>query len=647
MAVVTTTDELALAIASRDPDITIAANLTIDRVLVISYAVTIRGSSPAITITRAPTFGGHLFNNLATGNVAFQDIIIEGNELLSLSLVRTNGALSMNNVTLQNSNADRAGALYITGNTSQLTDTTVINCSCEGIGGAIYISDGGILNANASTISNNRAAGNGGAIYINQTSQLQCENVEFQQNVSGVNGGAVFANLNTATFFINTQLVENRASNGAGVFVNSNATLTVEAGMIVGNEAIANGGGIYVNQTSVATITNSSFDGNVANNGAGLFLNVTGTLNMNTTTFNSNLARNNGGGVYFNNETTTELGDCLFEGNAAVLGGGIFVNQGAGLLLVNSAIQSNQASSNGGGLFVNNNSDVGLTEVAVRNNASGANGGGVYVNFNGQLSVINSSLDSNMATEIGGAIANFGLLVFRGNVTVGENGLNSAGTAPGIYNGGTNIIQDFVGNANGLSIPSEDNVIQINGPLLAGSVNQLDLTEYVAPIPENSPIVVAVPTDLYPVLTQSDADAFLKPVVGFEDWRVVLLDNQVVLLFDPVVIFTITYNNVKGNMNPNPTTYQASDLPIELQNPGSVQGFLFVGWFDVFGEQITVIPEGTTGDLVLFARYIPVSPYPVRPPYYYKILACRKLRLAGQCHCTCKQERDIKHCSSN
>ncbi len=65
--------------------------------------------------------------------------------------------------------------------------------------------------------------------------------------------------------------------------------------------------------------------------------------------------------------------------------------------------------------------------------------------------------------------------------------------------------------------------------------------------------------------------------------------------------FTITYMNDMGATNKNPTSYTASDR-IVLKNL-SLTGKTFLGWEDAEGNPVTVIEKGTTGDIVLYAKW--------------------------------------------
>ncbi|PKK95109.1 MAG: hypothetical protein CVV60_02965 [Tenericutes bacterium HGW-Tenericutes-5] len=72
------------------------------------------------------------------------------------------------------------------------------------------------------------------------------------------------------------------------------------------------------------------------------------------------------------------------------------------------------------------------------------------------------------------------------------------------------------------------------------------------------------------------------------------------------ISYTITYHDLFGTQNGNPTTYKITDSFI-LSNPTSRVGYTFIGWFDgaEVENQVTEIQLGTTGNLNLYARWEP------------------------------------------
>ena len=66
--------------------------------------------------------------------------------------------------------------------------------------------------------------------------------------------------------------------------------------------------------------------------------------------------------------------------------------------------------------------------------------------------------------------------------------------------------------------------------------------------------------------------------------------------------YTITYNNIEGATNENPTTYTVESDTIQLVAAVKA-GYDFAGWFDKDGEEVTAIAKGSTGNIELTAKW--------------------------------------------
>ena len=69
--------------------------------------------------------------------------------------------------------------------------------------------------------------------------------------------------------------------------------------------------------------------------------------------------------------------------------------------------------------------------------------------------------------------------------------------------------------------------------------------------------------------------------------------------------YTITYENLKDHEHTNPTSYNIKTPDIILTNPKPIEGYQFIGWYDaeVGGQKVTVIAQGSMGDVTLYARF--------------------------------------------
>lgn len=193
-------------------------------------------------------------------------------------------------------------------------------------------------------------------------------------------------------------------------------------------------------------------------------------------------------------------------------------------------------------------------------------------------------------------------LYISGNASIYDNDATSY--APGIYNGSVLYAKNNVNIIDGIYIPSKENVIRIDNALTQTAVLQINASNYVTPDPSISPILIAVGTPTYPTLTETDLSAFRKPS-GFEDWMFQLSDDQteLFLVLIPPVSYTISYENLHGSTHTNPTSYTIETPTIVLTPPTPLKCRYFVGWFDINGIRVDQIPQGTVGDIVLYARW--------------------------------------------
>lgn len=72
------------------------------------------------------------------------------------------------------------------------------------------------------------------------------------------------------------------------------------------------------------------------------------------------------------------------------------------------------------------------------------------------------------------------------------------------------------------------------------------------------------------------------------------------------VSYTITYENMSGISNPNPTTFTVTTATFTLKNPERT-GYTFDGWYkeSTFDTKVTQIAKGTTGNQTLYAKWTP------------------------------------------
>lgn len=101
----------------------------------------------------------------------------------------------------------------------------------------------------------------------------------------------------------------------------------------------------------------------------------------------------------------------------------------------------------------------------------------------------------------------------------------------------------------------------------------------------------------------------------YEKDNYVLRATAVETLDQPGDLYAITYYNVEAGEHGNPVNYSPTDLPFALTKPADRENETFAGWYetaDFAGEPLVSIPEGTVGDLQLWAKWTSPSD-PVNP----------------------------------
>ncbi len=157
--------------------------------------------------------------------------------------------------------------------------------------------------------------------------------------------------------------------------------------------------------------------------------------------------------------------------------------------------------------------------------------------------------------------------------------------------------------ADEIYIADRDSVLRIKAPLSPGMLLQVDASDYVSPNPEGKPILIGTACDT--LLSGIDAKAFQKPETGFDGWEIRLSDDRRQILLAPQ-IYSITYDDPLNAFHPNPQTYTITDGKLQLQPPENPQGYQFAGWYDRpdGGRPVTSVPENSTGDITLYARWM-------------------------------------------
>ncbi len=214
-----------------------------------------------------------LFQVNSGSNVTIQDATLTGGALntggTAGGAIHNEGTLTLDDVTLSSSTAERGGGLYASNGTTRLINTTVSG-NFTVVGGAAYVDDSATLTVLSSTVTGNGSltgsnlAANGGGI-ANDGGTVNVANSLLADNSTNGNGGAL-ANLTGNMTVVSSTLADNTAD-GSGDAIYNQAQLTLD-NSILGNRAVTadrasltsqrNGSGnLLINTNNVTTNSKS------------------------------------------------------------------------------------------------------------------------------------------------------------------------------------------------------------------------------------------------------------------------------------------------------------------------------------------------------------------------------------------------------
>jgi len=435
-----------------------------------TYLLTIAGTGEDQSATGDLDITDSLILNGANASTT----VIDGNAIDHVFHVRTNQAVTLTEITIQNGNAPYMDGMFDGGGGIRATNgarLTIINCNIVennsvDRGGGIF-SIGNITIAN-SQVSNNTSQSGGGFSSASASAIITVTNSLFAENsATGSAGGGDF--YGDIVNISNTQFMSNTATGwGGGVYFsrdNSNVTLediilagnisgqyggaaivsgdnmnfSIRNGQILNNQAGGGGGGIYYSYPNgaILDIVNSTFAGNQAKNtattsgGAILLAGDTITMTVTDSHFTENVsAVYAGGGIAnFADNSSFIINNTQFLSNTANTIGGAFWSNGDNVItaITSSTFTDNSSMQLGGAVYINGISEVNINQSAFVNNI--ALSGGAFASFsNGttdwiQATIRNSTFSGNQAYSSGGAIYGFGTMMDLNlrNVTVAYN----------------------------------------------------------------------------------------------------------------------------------------------------------------------------------------------------------------------------------
>lgn len=327
------------------------------------------------------------------GNSATERIVIDGkNKSTAGSLIRQDGTLSLEYVTLQNNKTS-----IVRDYTEKATDDTDDNFA----GGAITVCDieNRIISIDNCIFKDNSAA-SGGGIYITRmakgiinivdTDFINCQATKSNHTSGGYGGGGAI-------------LMDGRASVGeTGKVYLENMTVTISGGKIENCTSVGCGSAVYMNEGghAIVNINGTLIQGCLSNGASCGTIRCDGNGSYKLTIDNCTIQNNestdgHGGGIYWNalgdGASLTVQNSNILNNTVSQYGGGMFV-EGSKISVINTIIRGNHAVYGGGigiktfadGAFKNNSAIAGTSfnlelgdDVIIEENEATTYGGGV------------------------------------------------------------------------------------------------------------------------------------------------------------------------------------------------------------------------------------------------------------------------------
>jgi hypothetical protein len=290
------------------------------------------------------------------------------------------------------------GVMYIAeGNKVYLGKNIVIRGGVtQGSGGSGLVIDGGTVIMQGAEISDNDAGyGMGGGVYVGEGGEFIMESGLITRNKTLMSGGGVFPDNGGKFTMLGGAISDNEALvSGGGVFVGVDAQFVMRGGSI--NENISGGektiqvegvfipygkgGGVYVCSNAFFGMEDGKIENNRsiainredhAGSGGGVFVEPDGSFVFEKGTITKNGVMNWGGGVYSQGSFTCSS-DCVISGNIARLGGGGVLTAGKkGVFVMNGGwLMSNYTAGRGGAVHIMKDSSFTMEKgIVIKNKA--------------------------------------------------------------------------------------------------------------------------------------------------------------------------------------------------------------------------------------------------------------------------------------
>ena len=266
---VSTAADLTAAIANPDVNtVRLAANIDISNALTVNR--------PDVTLDLngyTLTFGDTEFDNIFSvnehGNLTVKDSGTGGkidgqNNNCGFSI--NGGILTLKSGTIINctTNGDGGAVDISDGGKFEMSGGAITNCKTNDDSGAVDIGDGCTFIMNSGTISGCSVDDDAGAIFIKGNATFLMNGGTIENCSAGKKGGAVKMR-STSRFTMNGGTISScTAQQGGGVYVDGSSTFTMNGGSIASCTAVNGGNSVFVvNPSASFTMTGGTVDGSI------------------------------------------------------------------------------------------------------------------------------------------------------------------------------------------------------------------------------------------------------------------------------------------------------------------------------------------------------------------------------------------------
>lgn len=328
-------------------------------------------------------------------------LLITGNNMLMDKLNISNSRVY--NKTIRDKSV-KGGAIFLTGNYCNITNSLFTNCSLESSianssGGAIYIlgNNTNVINCNFTNNSVNGDAGSsvdnssGGAIYVfgNNTNIVNCN---FTNNSAIEDGGAIYIDGKNCTLN-HTVFIDNVAHNDGGAIEWNGDDGRIYNLTAIGNYAdskggsskggtlLINGSNISMDKLNVSNtfVSGEGYEGNKPIQGgaialSGNYCNITNSIFDNCSVIYFKDDSNASGGALYIWGNNTNVINCNFTNNTASEDGGAIYIDGVNCTLNHTVFIGNVAHNDGGAIEWNGNNGRVYDLTAIGNYADSEEG---------------------------------------------------------------------------------------------------------------------------------------------------------------------------------------------------------------------------------------------------------------------------------